>query len=121
MRTCSLVKIMPLLSIIVPCYNEEAALPQLFRRLGEALGRCTFDCEVVLSEFTVKSPIFAHAMAHLRGIKDNRKQLWTLFIFQLWYHTYCSSSPLGHAPSAKTNFGRPIRWCCDVVFIPWAS
>ena len=22
---------------------------------------------------------------HLRGSKDNRKQLWTLFIFQLWF------------------------------------
>jgi asparagine synthase (glutamine-hydrolysing) len=25
---------------------------------------------------------------HLRGSKDNRKQLWTLFIFQLWYEHY---------------------------------
>ena len=25
---------------------------------------------------------------HLRGAKDNRKQLWTLFIFQLWHENY---------------------------------
>ncbi len=25
---------------------------------------------------------------HLRGLKDNRKQLWTLFMFQLWYEKY---------------------------------
>jgi len=25
---------------------------------------------------------------HLRGVKDNRKQLWTLFMFQLWYEKY---------------------------------
>jgi len=28
---------------------------------------------------------------HLRGTKDNRKQLWTLFIFELWFehHLQC--------------------------------
>lgn len=26
---------------------------------------------------------------HLAGKKDNRKQLWTLFMFQLWYNEYC--------------------------------
>jgi asparagine synthase (glutamine-hydrolysing) len=25
---------------------------------------------------------------HLRGIKDNRKQLWTMFMFQLWFEKY---------------------------------
>ena len=25
---------------------------------------------------------------HLRGSRDNRKQLWTLFMFQLWYERY---------------------------------
>jgi asparagine synthase (glutamine-hydrolysing) len=28
---------------------------------------------------------------HLRGTRDNRKQLWTLLIFQLWYERYCAS------------------------------
>jgi asparagine synthase (glutamine-hydrolysing) len=28
---------------------------------------------------------------HLRGAKDNRKQLWTLFIFQLWFEHYLSA------------------------------
>jgi asparagine synthase (glutamine-hydrolysing) len=30
---------------------------------------------------------------HLRGTKDNRKQLWTLFIFQLWHERYGQSQP----------------------------
>jgi dolichol-phosphate mannosyltransferase len=38
---------MPLLSIIVPCYNEEAVLPQLFPRLSAVLDRCTPDYEIV--------------------------------------------------------------------------
>jgi hypothetical protein len=25
---------------------------------------------------------------HLEGIKDNRKQLWTMFMFQLWFQKY---------------------------------
>ena len=25
---------------------------------------------------------------HLRGVKDNRKQLWTVFMFQLWFEKY---------------------------------
>ena len=29
---------------------------------------------------------------HLRGVKDNRKQLWTLFIFQLWHEHYGAAS-----------------------------
>jgi asparagine synthase (glutamine-hydrolysing) len=31
---------------------------------------------------------------HLRGTKDNRKQLWTLFIFQLWHDHYGAARPL---------------------------
>src|ERR1700733_821705 len=38
---------MPLLSIIVPCYNEEDVLPQLFQRLVGALSPCTSDYEIV--------------------------------------------------------------------------
>lgn len=38
---------MPVLSIIVPCYNEEDVLPQLFQRLSVALARCTSDYEVL--------------------------------------------------------------------------
>jgi len=31
---------------------------------------------------------------HLRGTKDNRKQLWTLFIFELWFeHHLCAAPP----------------------------
>jgi asparagine synthase (glutamine-hydrolysing) len=29
---------------------------------------------------------------HFRGIKDNRKQLWTLLMFQVWYDSYASRS-----------------------------
>jgi asparagine synthase (glutamine-hydrolysing) len=36
---------------------------------------------------------------HLRGIKDHRKQLWTLFIFQLWHEHYCAPPTLGDAPA----------------------
>lgn len=35
------------LSIIVPCYNEEAVLPELFQRLAAAVGCCTQDYEVI--------------------------------------------------------------------------
>lgn len=38
---------MPSLSIIVPCFNEEDVLPQLFQRLAGALSCCTSDYEVV--------------------------------------------------------------------------
>jgi polyisoprenyl-phosphate glycosyltransferase len=38
---------MPLLSVIVPCYNEEDVLPQLFQRLADALNPCTADYEIV--------------------------------------------------------------------------
>jgi glycosyltransferase involved in cell wall biosynthesis len=38
---------MPLLSVIVPCYNEEDVLPHLFKRLAVALSSCTPDFEVV--------------------------------------------------------------------------
>ena len=27
---------------------------------------------------------------HFRGVRDNRKQLWTLFVFQLWYDRFAS-------------------------------
>jgi asparagine synthase (glutamine-hydrolysing) len=27
---------------------------------------------------------------HFRGSRDNRKQLWTLFMFQLWYDSYAA-------------------------------
>ena len=30
---------------------------------------------------------------HLRGTKDNRKQLWTLFMFQLWFERHLSVPP----------------------------
>ena len=29
---------------------------------------------------------------HLRGTRDNRKQLWTLFMFQLWHESYLGGS-----------------------------
>jgi len=28
---------------------------------------------------------------HLQGAKDNRKQLWTVFMFQLWFEKYMGS------------------------------
>jgi asparagine synthase (glutamine-hydrolysing) len=37
---------------------------------------------------------------HLRGTKDNRKQLWTLFIFQLWYEHYGAPQTTGDVPIA---------------------
>jgi asparagine synthase (glutamine-hydrolysing) len=42
---------------------------------------------------------------HLRGVKDNRKQLWTLFIFQLWHERFgapaVSSDPLASDAASK--------------------
>ncbi|HEV7925842.1 MAG TPA: asparagine synthase-related protein, partial [Verrucomicrobiae bacterium] len=32
---------------------------------------------------------------HLRGTRDNRKQLWTLLIFQLWAEHYLVSPARG--------------------------
>jgi len=29
---------------------------------------------------------------HLSGRRDNRKQLWTLFVFELWHDGYVSSA-----------------------------
>jgi asparagine synthase (glutamine-hydrolysing) len=37
---------------------------------------------------------------HLRGIKDNRKQLWTLFMFQLWYEHFGAPPRPGQTLSA---------------------
>jgi len=48
-----------------------------------------------LSESAVKrqgffrpEPITRLLGEHLRGAKDNRKQLWTLLMFQLWHEHY---------------------------------
>ena len=38
----------PFLSAVVPCYNEEASLPELHRRLSAALAAATPDYEIVL-------------------------------------------------------------------------
>jgi asparagine synthase (glutamine-hydrolysing) len=39
------------------------------------------------------SPTIARLLdEHMRGIKDNRKQLWTLFMFQMWYGNYMKSN-----------------------------
>ena len=47
---------------------------------------------------------------HLRGTKDNRKQLWTLFIFQLWHEHYGSSPAPGDALNAAEQVaGGAIR------------
>jgi asparagine synthase (glutamine-hydrolysing) len=38
---------------------------------------------------------------HLAGRRDNRKQLWTLFMFERWYETYGSSSASVTAARAR--------------------
>jgi len=38
---------MPKISIIIPCFNEEAVLPQLFERLGQAVTTWNADYEVI--------------------------------------------------------------------------
>ena len=38
---------MPKISVIVPCYNEEAVLPQLFERLGAAAAAWAADYEII--------------------------------------------------------------------------
>ncbi len=38
---------MPKISIIVPCFNEEDVLPQLFDRLGAVVATWTADCEII--------------------------------------------------------------------------
>jgi asparagine synthase (glutamine-hydrolysing) len=40
---------------------------------------------------------------HLRGTRDNRKQLWTLFMFQLWHDRYCASPAPGEALAAANQ------------------
>jgi asparagine synthase (glutamine-hydrolysing) len=52
-----------------------------------------------LSESRIRSQGLFHAAEitrlvdeHLRGTKDNRKQLWTLFIFQLWFEHHLKPS-----------------------------
>ena len=37
---------------------------------------------------------------HLNGVRDHRKQLWTLFIFQLWFEKYFPKSGAGTASSS---------------------
>ena len=38
---------MPKISVIVPCYNEEAVLPQLFHRLSAAAAGWGLDHEIL--------------------------------------------------------------------------
>jgi dolichol-phosphate mannosyltransferase len=38
---------MPKISVIVPCFNEEAVLPELFARLGSASAAWNADCEII--------------------------------------------------------------------------
>lgn len=38
---------MPKISVIVPCFNEEAVLPELFARLGAAAAAWNADCEII--------------------------------------------------------------------------
>ena len=38
---------MPKISVIIPCYNEEAVLPQLFERLGAAAAAWAADYEII--------------------------------------------------------------------------
>ena len=38
---------MPKISVIVPCFNEEAVLPELFTRLGAASAAWNADCEII--------------------------------------------------------------------------
>jgi dolichol-phosphate mannosyltransferase len=38
---------MPKISVIVPCFNEEAVLPELFARLGAASAAWNADCEII--------------------------------------------------------------------------
>jgi asparagine synthase (glutamine-hydrolysing) len=48
---------------------------------------------------------------HLRGTKDNRKQLWTLFIFQLWHEHYGGPQTPGDALKAPETVAHgAIRW-----------
>jgi dolichol-phosphate mannosyltransferase len=38
---------MPKISVIVPCFNEEAVLPQLFQRLATVAATWAMDCEII--------------------------------------------------------------------------
>ena len=38
---------------------------------------------------------------HLRGIKNNCKGLWTLFMFQTWYESYMNQSPPAAVPRGR--------------------
>jgi asparagine synthase (glutamine-hydrolysing) len=39
---------------------------------------------------------------HLAGRRDNRKQLWTLFIFQRWHESYMRAAPVAQAAARST-------------------
>jgi asparagine synthase (glutamine-hydrolysing) len=41
--------------------------------------------------------------SHLDGSHDHRKQLWTLFVFQLWYGNYVEGAAPAHEPLAVTG------------------
>lgn len=38
----------PALSVVIPCYNEAAALPELLQRTAKACAACTSDYEIIL-------------------------------------------------------------------------
>jgi len=35
------------ISVIIPCFNEEAVLPQLFQRLNAVVATWGMDCEII--------------------------------------------------------------------------
>jgi asparagine synthase (glutamine-hydrolysing) len=44
-----------------------------------------------LKSQSLLNPIFVERLLseHLSGIRDNRREIWTLFMFVLWYEEYC--------------------------------
>jgi asparagine synthase (glutamine-hydrolysing) len=48
---------------------------------------------------------------HMSGRRDNRKQLWTLFVFQLWHRRWMErgdASAAGDAGGSKSSLRRPV-------------
>jgi polyisoprenyl-phosphate glycosyltransferase len=85
---------MPSLSVIVPCFNEEDVLPQLFQRLDGALSRCTPDYEVVCVD------------------DGSRDRTWQLL------HSQHESDPRWRVLSFARNFGHQAAvsaglWYCS--------
>lgn len=83
----------PFISVVIPCYNEEEALPILHERLSKVLRRCTDQYEIILANDGSRDRTIdvirslATADPHVRGIDLSRN----------FGHQMCLTAGLDHA------------------------